>query len=104
MSPAQPATVLLTPSWEQPHKVESITNTRKNGAHSGYRLGYVVEEEEGCYMGHTSDYVATEPWMYGKEDPCAGRGWRERTARKGQNTTGICRRDCLKGGDHGLAM
>jgi hypothetical protein len=22
-------------------------------------------------MGHTSDYVATEPWMYGKEDPCA---------------------------------
>jgi hypothetical protein len=25
-----------------------------------------AEEEEGCYMGHTSDYVATEPWMYGK--------------------------------------
>jgi hypothetical protein len=40
------------------------------------------QEEEGCYMGHTSDYVATEPWMYGKEDPCAGPGWRERTARK----------------------
>jgi hypothetical protein len=38
-------------------------------------------------MGHTSDYVATEPWMYGKEDPCAGPGWRERTARKGQNPT-----------------
>jgi hypothetical protein len=45
------------------------------------------QEEEGCYMGHTSDYVATEPWMYGKEDPCAGPGWRERTARKGQNPT-----------------
>jgi hypothetical protein len=45
------------------------------------------EEEEGCYMGHTSDYVATEPWMYGKEDPCAGPGWRERTARKGPNPT-----------------
>jgi hypothetical protein len=36
------------------------------------------EEEEGCYMGHTSDHVATEPWMYGKEDPCAGPGWRNR--------------------------
>jgi hypothetical protein len=45
------------------------------------------KKEEGCYMGHTSDYVATEPWMYGKEDPCAGPGWRERTARKGQNPT-----------------
>jgi hypothetical protein len=46
-----------------------------------------VEEEEGCYMGRTSDYVATKPWMYGKEDPCAGPGWRERTARKGENPT-----------------
>jgi hypothetical protein len=48
---------------------------------------FYQEEEEGCYMGHTSDYVATEPWMYGKEDPCAGPRWRERTARKGQNPT-----------------
>jgi hypothetical protein len=38
-------------------------------------------------MGRTSDYVATKPWMYGKEDPCAGPGWRERTARKGENPT-----------------
>jgi hypothetical protein len=44
-------------------------------------------EEEGCYMGRISDYVATKPWMYGKEDPCAGPGWRERTAWKGENPT-----------------
>jgi hypothetical protein len=52
----------------------------------------MLEEEEekrkeGCYMGRTSDYVATKPWTYGKEDPCAGPGWRERTARKGENPT-----------------
>jgi hypothetical protein len=46
-----------------------------------------VAEEEGYSMGRTSDYVATKPWMYGKDDPCAGPGWRERTARKGENPT-----------------
>jgi hypothetical protein len=56
--------------------------------YSQYEKGIQLKcVEEGCYMGHTSDYVATEPWMYGKEDPCAGPGWRERTARKGQNPT-----------------
>jgi hypothetical protein len=80
-----------------------ICHTRPNTLHpmregavrrcvTGQSSDYVAtdprkEEEEGCYMGHTSDYVATEPWMYGKEDPCAGPGWRERTARKGQNPT-----------------
>jgi hypothetical protein len=64
------------------------------GCYMGHTSDYVATEPwmygkedpytvEGCYMGHTSDYVATEPWMYGKEDPCAGPGWRERTARKG---------------------
>jgi hypothetical protein len=56
------------------------------------------------YTGRSSSYAATKP-SRGREqrDPLQGLIGREQTARKGENPTptGVCRGDCLKGGDHG---
>lgn len=42
MSPAQPAAVLLTPSYQEPQKMKQIISSRRTGGYPGYRLSYVV--------------------------------------------------------------
>jgi len=101
MPPGRP---LLNTVWKGGSSCAAIHTPKTGARRAGAAPCWVSkEEEEGCYTGCASDYVATKP-SFGRKGKVLCRTRMEgthSTERREPNTTGICRGDCLKGGDHG---